>query len=93
MKKHTLLRIASLLLALISGFNFLSGIACWLISDVFDGISFNVTKASTIGIIGGADGPTAIFVTATHPHLWELLLWLSLLAVSIYGLHRFRKQK
>ena len=93
MKKQTLLRLASLLLALISGFNFLSGIAAWLISDVFGGISFNVTKASTIGIIGGADGPTAIFVTATHPHLLEILLWLALLTVSLYGLRRFRKSK
>ena len=93
MKKQTLLRIASLLLAIISGFNFLSGIAAWLISDVFGGISFSTTKASSIGIIGGADGPTAIFITAAHPQIWELLLWLILLAASLYGLRRFRKQK
>ena len=93
MKKQTLLRLASLLLSIVSGFNFLSGIAAWLISNVFGGISFNVTKASTIGIIGGADGPTAIFVTATHPHLLEILLWLALLTVSLYGLRHFRKQK
>ena len=92
MKKQTILRIASLLLAIVSGFNFLSGIAAWLISNVFGGISFNVTKASTIGIIGGADGPTAIFVTATHPQIWELLLWLFLLTASLYILHRFRKK-
>ena len=93
MKNLTFLRIACLLLAVVSGFNFLSGIAAWLIADVFGGISFNVTEASTIGIIGGADGPTAIFVTATHPHIWEILLWLVILAVSLYGLRRFRKSQ
>ena len=93
MKKQTLLRIASLLMAIISGFNLLCSIAAWLIADVFGGISFNVTKASTIGIIGGADGPTAVFVTATHPNLWELILWLALLAAGIYGFRHFRRQK
>lgn len=92
MKKQTLLRIAGLLLALISGIHFVSGIAAWLICDVFGGISCNVTKAGSIGIIGGADGPTAIFVTAAHPHLWELLLWLILLAASLYALRRFRRE-
>lgn len=93
MKKLTFLRIACLLLAVVSGFNFLSGIAAWLIADVLGGISFNVTEASTIGIIGGSDGPTAIFVTAPHPHIWEILLWLAILAVSLYGLRRFRKSQ
>ena len=37
-------------------------LACWLIGSVLGGISFSVPAAS-VGIIGGADGPTAIFVT------------------------------
>ena len=93
MKKQPLLRVVCLFLAAISGFNLLSGIACWLIADVFGGLSFNVTKASTIGIIGGSDGPTAIFVTATHPHIGEFLLWLGLLTIAIYGLRCFWKGK
>ena len=31
-----------------------------------------MNKAYSIGVIGGADGPTAIFVTGRFP--WELLL-------------------
>ena len=37
-----------------------------------------MNEAYSIGIIGGADGPTAIFVTGRFP--WEILL---LAAVSI----------
>ena len=51
------------------------------------------TFVESVGIIGGADGPTAIFITAAHPQIWELLLWLALLTASLYGLRRFRKQK
>ncbi|GAB6093768.1 sodium ion-translocating decarboxylase subunit beta [Desulfatiferula olefinivorans] len=35
--------------------------ALW-ISGVFDGINFSIRDAASIGIIGGADGPTAIFL-------------------------------
>ncbi len=43
-------------------------------------LGFSVEEASSIGIIGGADGPTAIFVTKTlAPHL------LSAIAVAAYS--------
>nr|WP_242965041.1 sodium ion-translocating decarboxylase subunit beta [Petroclostridium xylanilyticum] len=43
-------------------------------------LGFNVAEASSIGIIGGADGPTAIFVTKTlAPHL------LGAIAVAAYS--------
>lgn len=43
-------------------------------------LGFNVFEACSIGIIGGADGPTAIFVTKTlAPHL------LSAIAVAAYS--------
>lgn len=35
--------------------------ALWL-TDTFDSINFSIQDASAIGIIGGADGPTAIFL-------------------------------
>ena len=93
MKKQIFLRITCLILAVISGFNLFSTIACWVIADVFAGISFNISSASTIGIIGGADGPTAIFVTAVQPHIWEWILWSALLVVSVCGYHHFQKRK
>ena len=44
-------------------------------------------NAATIGIIGGADGPTAVFVTGRFP--WEILL---LAAVCIGALIWFKKR-
>ena len=34
------------------------------LSDIFPGIQFGYNEAASIGIIGGADGPTAIYVTS-----------------------------
>lgn len=80
-------------LSLVSGLNLLSWLAAWLIGNVLGGISFPVNRAASIGIIGGADGPTSIFITAAAAPIWELLLWILLLSVGIYGCRHFRKQK
>lgn len=41
-----------------------------LLLDKLPGISFNLQEAASIGIIGGADGPTAIYLTTKlAPHL------------------------
>ena len=45
-------------------------------------------EAASIGIIGGADGPTAIFVTGRFP--WELFL---LTALCIGAVIWFMKRK
>ena len=51
-----------------------------MLSATIPGINFNALDASSIGIIGGADGPTAIFVTKTlAPHL------LPAIAVAAYS--------
>ena len=48
-------------------------------------------KALSIGIIGGADGPTAIFVTSSG---WGIpAAALGLLAVGITVVYRLRKKK
>ncbi len=40
------------------------------LTDFFPGIHFNILEAASIGIIGGADGPTAIFLSSQlAPHL------------------------
>ena len=46
-------------------------------------------SAYSIGIIGGADGPTAIFVTGGFP--WELLL-LGLVCIGAFILFKKRKK-
>jgi len=54
--------------------------AAFLTSLHIEGISFTIEEAATIGIIGGADGPTSIFVsTVLAPHL------LGAIAVAAYS--------
>lgn len=51
-----------------------------LLLDKLPGIAFNLKEAASIGIIGGADGPTAIFLTSKlAPHL------LGPIAVAAYS--------
>ena len=52
------------------------------------------SEASNIGIIGGADGPTAIFVTATTSGFdWDLLIVTAMLMIGIAGFLRLRRCK
>lgn len=54
--------------------------AAFLTSLGIDGMSFTIKEAATIGIIGGADGPTSIFVASQlAPHL------LGAIAVAAYS--------
>ena len=50
-------------------------------------------EAATIGIIGGADGPTAIFVSTTRGIDWDIVLIAALLIIGIAGFLRLRKCK
>ena len=46
-----------------------------------------MNEAMSIGIIGGADGPTAVFVTGRFP--WELLLLAAVgIGICIYLIGR-----
>ena len=52
------------------------------------------TTAVTIGIIGGADGPTAIFVTGPSPALWlKILFAAAIVAAGILFLLLRNKRK
>ena len=46
----------------------------------------------SIGIIGGADGPTQIFVTTAPPDLWSLVLPLVFFALMLWGFIRTRRR-
>lgn len=43
-------------------------------------LNFSVSESASVGIIGGADGPTAIFVTAAPPD-YDWLLWVLVLVM------------
>ncbi len=47
----------------------------------------------TVGVIGGADGPTAIFVTTIVPGWYHYVLPAALLTVGILGYLRLKKCK
>lgn len=71
----------------------LGDFAAWMLYRT-GGLSFSIPPAVTIGIIGGADGPTAIFVTSSAAPVWKVALNFILLLLGIVGF-RFvgRKQK
>ena len=56
---------------------------------------FSDEKTASIGVIGGADGPTAIFVTSVQSRGidWDLLIMAAVLVVSILAFLRLRKCK
>jgi len=59
---------------------FTTVIGAILLSTHIDGINFTIKDAASIGIIGGADGPTAIFLSSKlSPHL------LGPIAVAAYS--------
>ena len=71
---------------------------CTLLSILFGGTLrllaylFNASAASSIGIIGGADGPTAIFVTTSPDYIWyKLGISMILLILGILGFHRLSR--
>ena len=76
-------------MVLLAALQLLGFVACWLIGSVLGGISFSVPAAS-VGIIGGADGPTAIFVTGMAKPDWQLILWIVLLVIGMTGLRKLR---
>ena len=73
--------------------NLAAFIACRLVSE-----GWNIpAEAASIGIIGGADGPTAVFVTYGAPSgLHAVLQWLVpliLLVLGVWGFRRLSRQK
>lgn len=74
-------RWAALAGAVIAGgmllFEGITGLLVWL-------LNISVNESNSLGIIGGADGPTAIFVT-TAPGGYDWLLWLLVLVMCGIG--------
>lgn len=76
-------RFVGLALAIYAGYQLLmegiAQIAVWQIVN---------KNSAAIGIIGGADGPTAVFVTATVPTGSGVLLMVACLALGIWAYRR-----
>lgn len=64
----------------------------WLIGSVI-GAVYHPVESASVGIIGGADGPTAIFVTAKSSFDWNGFLMLLLLVTGVIGFLCLRRCK
>ena len=74
------------------GFRLASGIWVNVLYLVLrSGVTFSSRRAYSIGVIGGADGPTAVFLTA--PVWTGYLIAAAVLAVGIGGLVYLRRKK
>jgi len=58
------------------------------IGNVLNSKMWGIPEAASIGIIGGADGPTAIFITGTS---WIPIALTAAVVVTIAGLLLFKK--
>lgn len=79
-------------LAFYAGISLLVSFAHWAL-PFLDNVSISLGDAATIGIIGGADGPTAIFLTGSTATVWKILLKFLLLIIGILGWHHWNKRK
>ena len=77
-------------LAIYGGWELFGGLAAALL---YLAMSDPLSQAGSVGIIGGADGPTAIFVTTRVPEWYHFGIPLMLLLVGILGYYRLRKCK
>lgn len=56
-------------------------------------MGFYPNESASVGIIGGADGPTAIFVTGPKGFDWDVALMAVVLVISVIVYMRLRKCK
>lgn len=88
--KRTLLKLAALAAVTLGGLELLGNVAALVLTAWLKNRAMVETTAASAGIIGGADGPTAVFVT-TSPGYIQWLLPILLMAAGIWGLLRLKK--
>ena len=59
----------------------LGSLVAWVLVQYYKTSSLNVGEAASIGVIGGADGPTAVFITT--PASWNAKRFLTIMSSSI----------
>ena len=65
-----------------------------VVAPMILGLIFKAQAASSVGIIGGADGPTAIMlvgVIGTGSVIVEIVLGVLLIVAGIWGLNKCKK--
>ena len=87
-KRKKFLRVAAIIAIIASAFSLLSnGIKMLIINAISN-------EAASIGIIGGADGPTSIFVATSIAPMWKIIVQPALaVAVIVAAIIILRKTK
>lgn len=76
---------AAVLGALLLIYDGVMGLLAWLLTESLNG-------SQSIGIIGSADGPTAVFVTSTRS-VDETFLWIGLILMGALGFWKLSRCK
>lgn len=85
-----ILRVAFGACILYGGLELLGGLAARVLYWYYGSAARDLGEAASIGIIGGADGPTAVFVTS--PGWMHCIIPVLLLAIGILGFVWLRKR-
>lgn len=80
--KKKILRILCLTVAALGGLELLGNLAAWGVAKYLT-ISAARGEMASVGIIGGADGPTAVFVTTSVGGNW--LIPLAMVVLGLVG--------
>ena len=83
-------KVISIIAMIVGGLFLLSGVAPMIM-----GIILKVQIASSVGIIGGADGPTAIMLVGTlgtDSVIIEIVTGVLLIVVGVWGLQKTRRK-
>lgn len=67
----------------------LGSLAAWLLALLWTAPGFSVGEAASVGIIGGADGPTAVFVTT--PGRASYLVPMAMVIIGIWGYRKLKR--
>ena len=88
--KNVVKKIISITGIIVGSFIVLSGIAPSIIGAILE-VQMESQIASTVGVIGGADGPTAVMVSGvigTGNVVLEIVLGILLVVAGIWGLRK-----
>ena len=81
--KKKILKILCLAVAVLGSLELLGNLAAWGIAKYMTGFPIRGESAS-VGIIGGADGPTAVFVTTSVGGHWLIPIAMVVLGIAGY---------
>lgn len=82
-------KIISIAVIIVGAFMVIGGVAPMIIGAILE-----AQVASSVGIIGGADGPTAVMVTGvsgTGNVVLEIVIGILLVIAGIWGLRKYKK--